>query len=99
MRQRSRPDFRYPWLLGALIWGTLGLMVLWRYQAIGGRARQIYELWWWLSLLWGQFGFAALFAEWRQGGRGFRFIAILTFLPPLVLYVLALAIALQCPTQ
>jgi hypothetical protein len=58
------------WLAGMLVWGAISLLVLLRYRAIGGEARELNELWLLMSLLWVQFGCAALFAEWRgKGGR------------------------------
>ena len=75
------------WLAGMLVWGAISLAVLLRYRAIGGQVRELNELWLLMSLLWVQFGCAALFAEWRQGGHRFRPLLLRTLLPPLVLHL------------
>jgi len=54
------------WVLGGLVWGAMSLVVLLEYRRIGGGARELHELWLLLSLFWGQFGFAAMFNDWRK---------------------------------
>lgn len=76
-------------MLGALVWGVLGALILLHYRRIGGGEQALKELWLLLSLLWGQFGFAALVWDWRlTRGRGIQKILIWTFTPPLLLRLL-----------
>lgn len=85
---RRRADL--PWLLGALAWGALSALVLLEHRRIGGSDRALAELWGLLTLLWSQFGVAALVSDWRHSrGRGFRRILLWTLLPPLLLRLLA----------
>jgi hypothetical protein len=71
------------WVAAALAWGAASWLIVHEYRKLGGEARQLQEL----SLLWAQFGFAALFADWRRNrGRRFRVLLLRTLLPPLVLH-------------
>jgi len=75
------------WIVGALLWGGVSLIIVSEYRGIGGQPAQVRELWLLMSLLWAQFGFAALFADWRRNrGRRFRVLLMRTLLPPLVLH-------------
>lgn len=86
---RSPVRISLPWLLGALAWGALSGLVLLEYRRIGGGEQALRELWLLLSLLWGQFGFAALVSDWRTTrGRGLKDILLWTLVPPLLLGVL-----------
>ena len=88
--RKSLRDADLFWLLGGLAWGGMSLVVLLEYRRIGGGARELNELWLLLSMFWGQFGFAAMFNDWRKNrGRNFRGILLRTVLPPLILHLLA----------
>ncbi len=77
------------WLVGALVWGAVSVVVLSEYRGLGGQLRELNELWFLMSLLWAQFGFAAIFADWRRHrGRNFRALLLRTLLPPLILHVI-----------
>ncbi len=79
------PDI--PWVAAALAWGAASWLIVDEYRKLGGEPRQLQELWLLMSLLWVQFGFAALFADWRRNrGRRFRTLLLRTLLPPLVLH-------------
>ena len=81
------------WIWAALVWGALSLVIVREYRAIGGEPAQVQELWLLMSLLWVQFGFAALFADWRHNrGRGFRRLIFRTLMPPLVLHFVVFGI-------
>jgi hypothetical protein len=44
-------------------------------------------MWLLLSLLWGQFAFAAIFADWRKcRGRNLKWLLVRAILPPLLLH-------------
>lgn len=75
------------WVAAALLWGGVSLIIVGAYRGIGGQPAQVGELWLLMSLLWAQFGFAAMFADWRRNrGRRFRTLLMRTLLPPLVLH-------------
>ena len=76
------------WVAGVLAWGGLSLVVLLQYRKLGGQARELNELWFLMSLLWAQFGLAAIYADWRhQGGRNLGPLVLRLILPPLVLHL------------
>ena len=82
-----RSDVR--WLVAALAWGAASWLILHEYRQIGGQLRELQELWFLMSLLWTQFGFAFMFHDWlRNRGRRFRILLLRTLLPPLVLHFL-----------
>lgn len=91
--RRIRQGFSHLWLVGALAWGGLSLVVLLEYRKLGGQPRELNELWFLMSLLWGQFCFAAIFADWRQNrGRNFGRLLLRTVLPPLILHLLVFGV-------
>ena len=55
-------DNRYlrPWILGAVVWGTISLTILLEYRKQPD-PRYLHELWFLVSLLWLEFGFAGMF--------------------------------------
>ena len=80
----DRRFFR-PWIIGAVIWGGLSLTILVAYIEEGD-FRYLNELWFLLSLLWMQFGFAATFhAIRRKRRRNLTNLLLVMFLPPLIL--------------
>ena len=85
-------DYRFwrPWLIGALVWGAASLVVLAEYRALGD-LRYLTEIGFLLSLLWGEFGFAAMFhAVLKQRGRRLQTLFLITVIPPLLLHLLIL---------
>ena len=80
--------FLLPWILGALIWCTLSYVVLDEYKRTGDPL-YLEEIFYLLSLLWVQFGFAAIFntVRSRRYARLNAYIAV-TVLPPLAVYFL-----------
>jgi len=80
------------WVVGALAWGALSWVILHQYRKLGGQHRELQELWFLMSLLWTQFGFAFMFADWRRNhARRFRVLLLRTLLPPLVLHLVVFA--------
>jgi hypothetical protein len=85
--RRIRTTSNVLWIAAAFVWGGVSLLILIEYRLLGGEPRQLRELWFLMSLLWAQLGFAALFADWRRNrGRRFRTLLLRTLLPPLVLH-------------
>ena len=86
----SNPNrhFLLPWILSALIWVVLSSIVLDEYKRTGNPL-YIKEIFYLLSLLWVQFGFAAIFntVRSRRYARLNAYIAV-TVLPPLAVYFL-----------
>jgi len=86
----SSPDrhFLLPWLIGASIWGILSCILLAEYKRKGDLL-YLKDIFFLLSLLWVQFGFAAIFNAVfsRRYGRLKGYIAV-TILPPLLVYCL-----------
>jgi len=75
------------WVAGAVAWGGVSWLIVNEYRQLGGESRELQELWFLMSLLWAQFGFAAMFADWRRNrGRRIRILLLRTLLPPLVLH-------------
>ena len=88
-------DNRYlrPWILGALVWGTLSLIILLEYREQPD-PRYLNELWFLVSLLWLEFGFAGLFHCLRHGLRArLGRMLLVSLLPPLVLHLLIFLLA------
>ncbi len=82
------------WLLGALAWGGASFLVIIEYRRLGGQAAAVNGLWLILSLIWIQFVFAAIFADWRQyRGRNFKRLLVRAVLPPLFLHFIAFNIS------
>lgn len=86
------PSYRFlrPWLVGALIWGSASLVVIAEFRAVGD-PRHLTEIGFLLSLLWAEFGFAAMFhAVLKQRGYRLKTLFLITVIPPLVLHLLIL---------
>ncbi|MCB1859168.1 MAG: hypothetical protein KDI63_12885 [Gammaproteobacteria bacterium] len=83
-------NFLAPWIIGAGGWCLLTVFLLDTYQQIGD-PRNLEDLFFVLALLWGEFGFAALFNA-AYSGRFYRLapFAAVTLLPPLIVYFLYL---------
>ncbi len=82
--------FFRPWLIAASVWGICGLVVLDAHVEQVG-TEHLKELWFLMSLLWIQFGFAAVFHSLlKQRGRRFLALLLITLLPPLLLYLIIL---------
>jgi len=82
--------FLIPWGLGAVCWLFVSLTVLSEYQKIQVPGQgHLRELWFLLSLLWLQFGFAGIYQAVRRR-RGFKILALflITILPPLLLHLI-----------
>ena len=75
-----------PWVVGALAWGGLSLILLDEYRNHGD-SRYLTEIWFLLSLLWVEFPFAGIFSCLRQG-RYQRLLPLLgiALLPPALLH-------------
>ena len=84
-RIHTGPEFL--WIVAAFCWGALSLLIIQEYRKLGGQPQQIHELWLVMSLLWTQFGFAAIFADWRRNrARRFRVLLLRALIPPLLLH-------------
>jgi hypothetical protein len=89
VQETSQASSHTPLAAPALAWGGASLLVLREYRRIGGQAAALNDLWFLLSLLWLQFAFAAMYADWRRTrGRNFRSLLIRAVLPPLLLHVI-----------
>ncbi len=76
-----------PWLLGALAWGIVSLVVIGEYRASGAPG-QLVAIWFLMALLWAEFGFAAMFHSLiRLNGRGLGGLLLITLVPPALLYL------------
>jgi 4-amino-4-deoxy-L-arabinose transferase-like glycosyltransferase len=77
-----------PWILGAIGWGCVSLIVMLDY--IGRDEPQyVTELWFILSLLWWEFGFAGIFSAIRHEERHRVLgLVLVSLLPPAALYLL-----------
>ena len=77
-----------PWFIAASIWGFVSLIILVEYLK-GGDTRYLNQLWFLMSLLWAEFGVAALFISLMKGNRHQVFPLILvTVLPPFILFII-----------
>jgi len=83
----------HPWVFGASLWLSLSLLVsLEVFRSLG--TDHLFEFSGLLSLLWLQFGFAGLFHTLRNGlGRNLVPLALITLLPPLLLFLFNLYLA------
>ncbi len=80
--------FLIPWFLGAVFWVFVSLTVLLEYQKTQPPGQgHLRELWFLLSLLWLEFGFAGIYQAVRKK-RGYKILALVltTILPPLLLH-------------
>ncbi len=77
-----------PWIIAAVIWIILSLIIIVEYLK-GGETRYLNPLWFLLSLLWAEFGVAALFNSLMKRKRH-KIIPLLlvTFVPPLILFII-----------
>lgn len=83
MRLRLRP-----WLIAATIWGILSLIILIEYLE-AGESRYLNPLWFLLSILWAEFGFAALFnCLMKRNLNQIWPLILITALPPFMLFVI-----------
>jgi hypothetical protein len=80
--------FLYPWAVGAAIWLVVSFEVLSAYVEQTDSAH-LREIWFLLSLLWAQFGFAGVFqCLAHRRGRGLGILLLVILAPPLALYLL-----------
>jgi hypothetical protein len=86
----SRHYFILSWLVGTGAWGILSYILLAEYKRIG-ESIYLTDLFFLLSILWVQFGFAGIFNAiyTRRYGRVKAFVAI-TLVPPLTVYFLVI---------
>ena len=87
--------YRYlrPWIAGALVWGILSRVVLLEYQR-QPNPRYLHEIWFLVTLLWLEFGFAGIFHCLRHGLRvRLGNMLLVSLLPPLILYFLVFVLA------
>ena len=83
-------DNRYlrPWMVGALVWGILSLTILLAYKRQPD-PRYLHEIWFLVTLLWLEFGFAGIFHCLRHGPRArLGKMLLVSLLPPLILHFL-----------
>jgi hypothetical protein len=81
-------SFLVPWLIAAAGWCLLTIVLLGEYRRVGDPA-YIEEFFFLLSLLWVEFGFAAMFNALYRGRLGrLKPFAAIALVPPLLLYVL-----------
>jgi len=79
--------FLRPWLIAASIWLACSLLILDAYLEQVGNG-YLKDLCFLMSMLWMQFGFAALFHTLlKQRGRHLLALILVTILPPLLLYL------------
>ena len=86
----SNHDYRFllPWFIGAWVWGIVSYVVLSEYKKIGD-PQYLGEICFVLSLLWAEFGFAAILKEvYSRRYRHLAAYAAIIVLPPLVMYIL-----------
>ncbi len=75
-----------PWIVGALAWGAISLIVLDEYLE-SGAIEQLNQIGFLMSLLWLQFGFAGVFQSIRnRGAKGLPALLLVIVLPPLLLH-------------
>jgi len=93
MRTLGRWRTYRPWVLGAVGWCCISLVVLLEYLA-GDDAKYVDGLWLVLSLLWWQFGFAGIFNALRHYRyRDVPFLVLITLLPSLLVYAMVRLLA------
>jgi len=83
---KSSYRFLRPWLITASIWLACSLTILDTYLERVGNGH-LKDLCFLMSMLWMQFGFAAMFHTLlKQRGRHLLALILVTALPPLLLY-------------
>lgn len=82
------PGFLRPWIIGAAAWGILACILLDEYKRKGDPL-YLPDIFLILTLLWLQFGFAAIFQAVYSGrfSRLSGYTAV-TLVPPLIVYLL-----------
>ncbi len=82
-----------PWIIGALAWECLSLAVIGAYLGQGD-TEQLNQIWFLMTLLWLEFGFAGTFhALKRRGPRALPHLLPVILLPPLLLHFIIFLIA------
>jgi hypothetical protein len=82
------PSYLKPWLIAAVVWGFLSMIIIVEYLK-GGETKYVNQLWFLMSLLWAQFGVAALFnCLMKRHKHQFFPLSLVTVLPPFILYII-----------
>ena len=82
-----------PWIFGALAWMCISLVIIIEYLNMG-ESKYLNQLWFLLSLLWLEFGFAGLFSSVvKRKGEHLAVLVMLTLIPPSALYLLMFIIS------
>ncbi len=77
-----------PWLYAATVWGFLSLVIIREYLR-GGETEYLNQLWFLLSLLWIEFGAAALFNSLIHRRRHQLLpLLMVTLVPPSIFFVM-----------
>ena len=85
---RGEGRFLRPWAIGGSIWLVLSLLLLSEYKRVSG-GQHVIEIWFLLSLLWAEFGFAGVYhCLRRRRGRGLGALVLVLLIPPLLLFLL-----------
>jgi ABC-type multidrug transport system permease subunit len=73
-----------PWLIAAVVWIAVSLLIIVEYLKAGD-TKYLWQLWFLLSLLWSEFGFAAIFNSLIKRKRYQLFpLLLVTVVPPLI---------------
>ena len=84
-----------PWVIGAVIWEFLSLVIVAEYLKLG-TTNHLDQFWLLLSLLWLMFGFAAIFNALMRTRIGDLFpLILIAVVPPLLLYLLIHSVLLM----
>jgi hypothetical protein len=76
-----------PWLIAAGVWASASLIIIVEYLK-GGDTKHLWQLWFLLSLLWSEFGFAAIFNSLMKRKRDQLLpLLLVTLVPPLLVFV------------
>jgi ABC-type multidrug transport system permease subunit len=71
-----------PWLIAAVVWIAVSLLIIVEYLKAGD-TKYLWQLWFLLSLLWSEFGFAAIFNSLIKRKRYQLFpLLLVTVVPP-----------------
>lgn len=76
-----------PWLVGALVWGGLSILIINEHFRVSGGSNW-QEMWFICSLLWFQFGFARVIVSLMR--REFYLVKdqlLIALIPPVILYI------------